>query len=131
MIRRVLIGAAFVSLVVAQPGDSLDSALKLLNAGKYQESADILASYLEDNPNNAAAYRIQAIAEFMLGRSDSALAKMQRSIELNPQQPDSFYYLGRLHFSKNRPLEALTAFQKALDLDPSSIRAMNHLGQTF
>lgn len=131
MSRRVLIGVAFVATILAQPGDSLQNALDLLNAGKYQESVDILSFFLKDNPNSATAYRIQAIAEFMLGRSDSALAKMQRSIELNPQQPDSFYYLGRLHFSKNRPLEALTAFQKALELDPSSVRTMNNLGQTY
>jgi tetratricopeptide (TPR) repeat protein len=131
MSRRLLIGAVFVAMVLAQPGDALNDALNLLNAGKYQESADILSAYLKDNPDSATAYRIQAIAEFMLGRSDSALTKMQRSIELNPNQPDSFYYLGRLHFSKNRPSEALTAFQKALELDPSSVRTMNNLGQTY
>jgi tetratricopeptide (TPR) repeat protein len=59
------------------------------------------------------------------------LSELKRAVELAPNDPDAFYYLGRLYFTSNNAPAALSAYQKSIQLDPSSVRAYNHLGQTY
>jgi tetratricopeptide (TPR) repeat protein len=69
--------------------------------------------------------------EYMLGNPKGALQEVKRATELSPNDPDAFYYLGRLYFSADNPKDALPAFQKAIELDPTSVRAHNQMGQTY
>jgi tetratricopeptide (TPR) repeat protein len=69
--------------------------------------------------------------QFMLGRADLAETELKRTVTLAPQDAEAHYYLGRVHFMGNHLTGALAAFQKATELDASSVKAHNHLGQTY
>ncbi len=138
MIRASLFRGALVLLAAAvapahsQPGSpTLQQALDLFNAAKYQECFDQLSAYLQHEPASAPGYKILGMDEYMLGHPKEALAHLTRATELAPQDSESFYYLGRLRFSTDNPEAALAAFHQAIALDTSSVRARNHSGQAL
>ncbi len=118
----------FLLLAAVHP---LEQALQLLNSGKYQESFHIAAEFVRTHPESASGHKIAGMDEYMLGRPSEAIVELLRATELNPKDPDAFYYLGRLYFSADNPKAALPMFEKALELDPTSVKARNHLGQTL
>lgn len=109
----------------------LEEARQLLNDGRYQQSIEIAAEYVRVHPLSASAHKIAGMDEFMLGHPREAISALRRATELNPSDPDAFYYLGRLLFSADDAKAALAMFQKVLELDPASVRGHNHLGQTL
>ena len=109
----------------------LKRALSLFNAGKYLECLDVISPYVQQNPASGAGHKLLGMDEYMLGRPREALVELQRATELTPKDADAFYYLGRLYFSADNAVAALAAFQRAIQLDASSVRAHNHLGQTY
>jgi tetratricopeptide (TPR) repeat protein len=111
--------------------DPLQQALALFNSGKYRECFDIVSPFVQQNLNSGAAHKLLGMDEYMLGKPREALLEVQRATELMPDDPDAFYYLGRLYFSADNAVAALAAFQRAIALDPSSVRGHNQLGQTY
>ena len=109
----------------------LEQALQLLNSGKYQQSFEIAADYVREHPESPSGHKIAGMDEYMLGQPREAILELRRATELNPRDPEAFYYLGRLYFSADDVNSALSMFQKALEIEPGSVRARNHLGQTL
>lgn len=103
----------------------------LFRTSRYEQSLTLISRYLAQQPNNSDARKILGMDYFMLGKAEQAEVELKRSTELNGNDPEAYYYLGRLGFTRNDMPAALTAFQKALKLDPASVRTHNHLGQTF
>jgi len=73
----------------------------------------------------------------VLGSTDVLLKKMEdaerelsRAADLNPNEPETHYYLGRLYFARNKFPLAMGEFSKMLQLDPSSLKAYDNLGVT-
>ena len=111
--------------------DSLREALNLFNAGKYQESFDLVSRYLQQDSRSPTAYKLLGMDEYMLGHPREALASVTHATELAPRDADALYYLGRLYFTTGNMPAALETLQKTISLDPSSVRTYNQLGQTF
>jgi tetratricopeptide (TPR) repeat protein len=130
--RVILVMIAFGSVSFSQaPVAPLQEALKLFNAGHYQESFALAAAYIRSNPDSAAGHKIVGMDQFMLGNAGDAIVELMCATRLDPNDSDAFYYLGRLYFSTDNARDALTALERALALNPSSVRARNHLGQTY
>ncbi len=131
-VRWALLAAVIVSPLTPQtPAGPLQQALGLFNSGKYEECFNVVAPYVVQNPNSAAAHKLLGMDQFMLGKAREALVEVQRATELDPTDAEAFYYLGRLNFSTDNAAAALQAFQKSLELDPASVRSHNNLGQTY
>jgi len=64
----------------------------------------------------------------LLGQLKDAEQELQVAVKLNPQNPDTHYYMGRLHFTRNMFPEAVLEFSKMLELDPLSVKGYNNLG---
>ncbi len=118
-------------VLARESGDSLRTALALFNEGKYQQCFEAASRYLQQNPDSAAAHKLVGMDEYMLGNPREALTDLTRATVLAPNDPDAFYYLGRLYFSMDNATAALAAFRKAVALDPASVRDYNRLGQTY
>jgi tetratricopeptide (TPR) repeat protein len=54
-----------------------------------------------------------------------------RSLELNPNNPQGWYYLGRTKYSENRFEEAIIAFRQCLNRDPTNVKAKDNLGLSY
>ena len=54
-----------------------------------------------------------------------------KSVEWNPANVQTRYYLGRAKYNENRFEEAVQAFQDCLKLDPKNVKAEDNLGLSF
>jgi tetratricopeptide (TPR) repeat protein len=54
---------------------------------------------------------------------------LRKALDLNPQNLEAHYYLGRVYFTQNRFAEAVKVFEAVLARDPRHIKAQNNLGQ--
>lgn len=56
---------------------------------------------------------------------------LTRSLQKNPADSESWYYLGRTKYNENRFAEAISAFQQYLKLDPQSVKGEDNLGLSY
>ena len=54
-----------------------------------------------------------------------------RSVEMNPEDPEGWYSLGRLRYTEQRFGDALECFKKAIALAPGSVKVENNLGLAY
>lgn len=56
---------------------------------------------------------------------------LTQSVELDPNNFDAWYYLGRARYNQERFQDAVIAFQKCLALEPQSVKAEDNLGLSY
>ena len=103
----------------------------LFQTGNYQQSSTFASRYLERNPASGEARKILGLDYFMLGQSAPAEAELLQASSLPSADSDVHYYLGRIRFERHNLPTALDSLRSAVALDPSSVKAFNHLGQTY
>ena len=57
-----------------------------------------------------------------------AIRWLERAVEIDAQNKEAWYYLGRAYYTRSRLSDAGKAFQKALQLNPRDWKAENNLG---
>jgi tetratricopeptide (TPR) repeat protein len=112
--------------------DSAD-ALYMLGfvLNRENRAADSLATY-----TRAAAItrpssddlKIVGLNYVLLDDYADAIKWLEKAVEIDSQNADAWYYLGRAYYAKARLQEARHAFNAVLDVDPSNARAENNLG---
>lgn len=80
---------------------------------------------------NAFDLKIVALDYVLLGDYVDADKWLTRSLELNPQDSDGWYYLGRARYNENKFAEAVSAFQQGLKLDPNNVKSEDNLGLAY
>ena len=71
------------------------------------------------------------MASLRLNRLDEALADFNKTIELNPKDPDAWNNRGLVYNRLGRTQEALSDFNKALELDDLNGQAYNNRGLVY
>lgn len=116
--------------------------------GSHRSSSD--ATYLlgfvlhrENRPADSLAIYTQAAAMVrptgddlkivgldyvLLNDYPDAIKWLEKAVDLDPQNKDAWYYLGRAYYTKSLLPEAQRAFLRVLDLDAHDARAENNLG---
>ena len=87
-----------LGLVAALPAgaDELEDATRALYRGEPSRAATIAEAYVKSHPNVARARIVLARAEVAQGRLDAAFLQFRAALQLQPDNPDGLYYLGRL-----------------------------------
>lgn len=62
------------------------------------------------------------------GQIEKAKKQLIKCIETNPELPEAYLLIGRIHFHEGRNELARQAFQQALDLDPQMDQAWHFMG---
>jgi Flp pilus assembly protein TadD len=106
---------AYVLLRLNKPKESL---------AEYTHAAQIQRPSAEDLKNVALDY-------VLLEDYEDAEKWMKRSVEMNEKDPDAWYGLGRIFYTKQRFQDAVDCFQKTLALDPMSVKAEDNLGLAY
>lgn len=106
---------AYTLMRLDRPKDSL---------GEYTLAAKLRTPSAEDLKNVALDY-------VLLNDYDDADNWMRRSLQMNSKDPDAWYGLGRIRYTKGRFQDAVECFQKALALEPRSVKAENNLGLAY
>ena len=85
--------------------------------GDERRALGILASVLQEQPNNVRALYTSGVISFHLGETDSALDYFMRTVELDPQDAYASYFLGQTYLQLQRYQEAQRWLLRSIELD--------------
>ena len=93
----------------ALPTGRHGKAVKLAEAGKYQDALDVIEQHLDDTPDDAEALNDAAVLLHCLDRSDMAVEYLERARQLAPGHPEMVWnlveaLLAEAEADKARPL---------------------------
>lgn len=80
------------------------------------------------DPSSTTAYRLLAEVDLNRGRFDLALGRIDRALEINPNDADSTALRGAILVWAGRAAEAVPWSEHALRLDPANARTALYLG---
>ena len=101
--------------------------LDLLSSGKFVDAGPAARALTERFPDRGLGWKTLGALQWADGRPDLALAAMERSVGLLPQDPEALANLGALLTKLERVDEAETYLNKALEIDPDYENAMSYM----
>jgi TolB-like protein/Tfp pilus assembly protein PilF len=96
------------------------------------ERAEVLArKALALDPATTSAYRLLAATYRFRGQHDLALRQIDRALEMNPSDAESFAYRGDILVWAGKSTEALPWLEGALRFDRANNRATQYIGAAY
>lgn len=86
--------------------------------GDESRALDILASVLQEQPDNVRALYTSGVISFHLGETDGALHYFTHTVELDPQDAYASYFLGQTYLQLQQYQEAQRWLLRSIELDP-------------
>ena len=111
--------------------DSVGAPLASLRDQKARESLAEFSYGARYGPANGFDLKIVALDYLLLKNEPSAEKWLAASVRLNPQDAQTWYYLGRTEYSETKYAEAIEAFEHCLKLDPKNVLAEYNVGLAF
>ena len=96
--------------------------------GKPKQAIKLFASTINTHPDFSPAYVNIGLQQLNLKQFEAAEKNLKKSIEINPENPVSFHYLGVIARFKGDFGAAKTRYLKAIDLNPDYAIAHLNLG---
>lgn len=87
----------FAKASAVPPADSLHRAHLSFDAGRYEETRDLLLQVLAENPGDAATLRSLGVVSTRLGQPARAFRYLHQAIESNPQDAEAHFSLALLY----------------------------------
>ena len=106
----------------------LETALRLRQAGRLNDAADIYKQILAREPQHFEALHALGLVRYQGGQLDEAERLIAEAIAVNPQAADAIYNRACLLAKMSRPDEALRAFDAALAIKPDYLEALVNRG---
>jgi predicted TPR repeat methyltransferase len=103
-------------------------AIMLQKNEQLVEAQELYRSVLEMAPDHPHALHYAGVLAHQQGRSDEAVALVERSLTLLPDQPDWHSNLGIIFQSRGELDAAIDAYRRAIALDSSHANAHSNLG---
>ena len=139
----VALVSAALARVAKQPGQlkifyALSGGLLLLlagltwvKAGDYADMETYWRNTIAKNPDCWLAYNNLGSYQYGKGRTDEAIASLNKCLELKPDLAEAHNNLGSALLQKNRIDEAMAQFQSAVELAPQNANAHNNFGNAL
>lgn len=122
----VAIVAAWSALQPVRAVHALAAASDRVDKGQLDAAASIAQIAHERNPLSVDPFFDLSAVEQARGRTPAAVRALERAVELEPANPETWRRLGRMRLSVLKdPKGALDAFRAALYLDPRSLKAQS------
>lgn len=86
---------------------------------------------IELNPNYSTPHHGYAYYLISTGRTEEAIAEIQRAQEIDPLSLIVNTDYGEFYYFAHRPAEAIAQFQKAIEMEPTFVRAHFLLGRAY
>jgi tetratricopeptide (TPR) repeat protein len=100
----------------------------LAKADCYAKGLDVLETAVDKFPENADLLSTLTNAYIATNRFDEARSKLEKGIQLQPDNKYFRYSYGLLLIDANHPEEAIKQFDKALEIDPEFGKAIYYTG---
>ena len=122
---------ALESYIAVHPNS--DDALYLFGYVRFRqdhpkESLELFARAAKLKPPQATDLKIAALDYVLLNDYDDAARYLTQSLQMDPNDLEARYHLGRVRYQQNQFDPAIAAFQEVLRRDPGSVRAEENLG---
>ena len=126
LIHCVLLGALLLApgFTLADDGDSLAQARKLLDLQRYDESLSLLERALGADSDDAAALALRGELFRKTDRFAEARADYERLTRLRPGDRDAWFWLGTLERWRGRHGESVRAYTRALAIVGNDVGAL-------
>jgi len=107
----------------------INEARRLFEARRYDEAERALGQAADQLGRRAELVSMMGVCRHLKGDADGAVALLREAVELDADQPESWFQLGRVLFEQDRPHESREALLRCVDLAPNHARARVALGQ--
>ena len=97
----------------------------------WQNSINLFTDLVKKYPSQAHAHFILAKNLMDVPDLNGALVSMNRSIELDPKAPESYFYRGNIFYGQQNYTAALNDYLKAVELNPQYREAYYNIGVTY
>ncbi|MDX1504052.1 MAG: tetratricopeptide repeat protein, partial [Thermoanaerobaculia bacterium] len=104
----------------ASAGEVVARGQELVDAGRLDEAAALLAGHLRRSPRDADAHLLLSTVRFLDGDTERGRESLERALELDPTLRQGWLNRAALDLSERRLEPALEALYRARDLDPSA-----------
>jgi predicted TPR repeat methyltransferase len=108
--------------------EAISLAILLQRNAQLAEAESIYHGIFEISPDHPEALHYAGVLAHQQGRSDEAIALIQRSLVLVPERADCYSNLGIIFQAQGKIDEAISAYQRAISLDPEHANAHSNLG---
>jgi tetratricopeptide (TPR) repeat protein len=129
--------AAFLDLTQANPGDSriwFERGRVEYAAQRFQDAFDSFEQVIRLRRSQEEVFeamRQQVLCDYGLGRLDSARARLERLVELQPERLENSVRLAEFYLVARDYVQAETCLRRALTLEPNHFYANVLLGQAL
>lgn len=119
------------SYIAAHP--SSDDALYLFGYVRFRqdrpkESLELFARAAKLKAPEASDLKIAALDYVLLNDYEDAARYLTESLQMDPNDVEARYHLGRVRYQQNQFDPAIAAFEEVLRRDPASVKAEENLG---
>jgi TolB-like protein/tetratricopeptide (TPR) repeat protein len=108
--------------IVAEAPDELQARILLVRAYQIQQqdekSIQVLTEALRQDPFNPAIHYELGAANVRLERWEAARAALEKSLEIEPAQPNAYVYLAAVSLQSGDGVGYVSQFMKSLTVDP-------------
>lgn len=112
---------------IAPAIESLQTAMKLQQAGHLRQAEVIYHQILQATPNHPDAMHLLGLLARQEGNHALAVELIEKAARANPVAP-VYYNLGNAYQSLGELGKAINSFRKALSINPNYVAALNNLG---
>ena len=108
--------------------EAISIAIQFQQNDQWVAAGEIYSKVLEVAPDHPDALHYSGVLAHQEGRSEQAVALIERSLDLEPRRADWHSNLGIVLRDRLQLDEAIAACQRAIVLDPDHANAHNNLG---
>ena len=93
-----------------------NSAFSLTNDQKYNDALGDLELCKQIDPTNVTIYVLEGLIYGKLGNKESSSAAYKKAVEIDPQNPEPYFQIGKSYFDSKQYDTALIYFEKSIKL---------------
>ena len=105
----------------------VQGVFSLYSTGQFKEALNAANALLRSHPDEGILFTLAGLIHAAMLQYEPAIESLRRAIELKPEVPDSYHFLGNTLLQKGDTTEAIDYFQRAIELRPDYLEAHNKL----
>lgn len=128
-----LMARIMLARILEKKGNVEDAEARFREIAGEVDEIDGAGEPVPPKKRMAYAEALQAVSVYdhMAGKTDEAIQGLERSLELNPNDPNGEYNLGVMLEAKDDCASAVGHYQKAIELNPDHALSHNNLGNCY